>query len=76
MDLLPAGWQQAEECDPIVNHDLLAALASLTPGEVHELHAAADSQPSIYVHTAIVQDEGEASSQNLRVIPTKRPERT
>jgi len=50
----PAGWQQAEECDPIVNQDLLAALANLTPGEVHELHAAAESQPSIVVHTAMV----------------------
>lgn len=72
----PAGWQQAEECEPIGNQDLLAALANLTPGEVHELHAAAESQPSIVVHTAIVQDEGDEES-NLRVgiIPTKCPER-
>lgn len=33
----PAGWAQAEECEPIVNQELLAALANLTPGEVHEL---------------------------------------
>jgi hypothetical protein len=72
----PAGWAQAEECEPIVNQDLLAALANLTPGEVHELHAAAESHPQILVHTAIVQDEGEASNQNLKVIPTKCPERT
>lgn len=72
----PAGWQQAEECEPIVNQDLLAALASLTPGEVHELHAAAESQPSIVVHTAILQEPDEASNQNLKTIPTKRPERT
>lgn len=73
----PAGWQQAEECEPIVNQDLLAALANLTPGEVHELHAAAESQPSIVVHTAIVQEPGDdASNQNLKVIPTKCPERT
>lgn len=73
----PAGWQQAEECDPIVNQDLLAALANLTPGEVHELHAAAESQPSIVVHTAIVQEE-DASNQKIRaVLPvTKCPERS
>lgn len=73
----PAGWQQAEECEPIVNNDLLAALANLTPGEVHELHAAAESQPSIVVHTANLQDEEEAANQQLRVgiIPTKCPER-
>lgn len=76
----PAGWQQAEECEPIVNQDLLRALANLTPGEVHELHAAAESQPSIVVHTAIVQDgtEGAPASPTLRigVVHTKCPERT
>lgn len=72
----PAGWQQAEECEPIVNQDLLAALANLKPGEVHELHAAAESQPSIVVHTAIVQDEGgEESNLRVGIIPTKCPER-
>ena len=72
----PAGWAQAEECEPIVNQDLLAALANLTPGEVHELHAAAESQPSIVVHTARLQEEGEASNQASKILPTKCPERT
>lgn len=74
----PAGWQQAEEGDPIVNQDLLAALANLTPGEVHELHAAAESQPSIVVHTAIVQEEGDAAQIRMRPVlpPTKCPERS
>jgi calcipressin-2 len=73
----PAGWAQAEELEPIVNQDLLAALANLMPGEVHELHAAGESQPSIVVHTAIVQetlDEG-SPKQSVRAIPTKCPER-
>lgn len=74
----PAGWQQAEECEPIVNQELLAALANLTPGEVHELHAAAESQPSIVVHTAIVQDDNEGANSGLRIgiVHTKCPERT
>lgn len=59
-----------------MNQDLLAALANLTPGEVHELHAAAESQPSIVVHTAIVQEEGEASNLRVNITPTKCPERT
>lgn len=54
----PLGWQQAEETEPhLFNHDLLAALANLSPGEVHEIHAASENQPGIMVHTAIVQDE-------------------
>lgn len=75
----PAGWAQAEELEPIVNQDLLAALANLNPGEVHELHAAGESQPSIVVHTAIVQEataDGESSpKQTIKAIPTKCPER-
>lgn len=84
----PAGWMQNEELEPIVNQDLLAALANLMPGEVHELHAAGESQPSIVVHTAIVQEATPAAAtpavvvpfeeddENVRVIPhTKCPER-
>lgn len=79
----PAGWQQAEECEPnIFSHDLLAALANLNPGEVHEIHAASENQPGIMVHTAIVNDgdngEGEEQESKLRmgVIHTRCPERT
>lgn len=77
----PAGWMQNEELEPLVNQDLIAALANLTPGEVHELHAAAgESQPSIVVHTAIVQDAQAATvvaeEENAKIIPhTKCPER-
>ncbi|XP_028037283.1 protein sarah [Bombyx mandarina] len=49
----PVGWEPREEGEPIVNHDLLAALASLSPGESRELHAPTPTQPAIVVHTAI-----------------------
>lgn len=49
----PVGWEPREEGEPIVNHDLLAALASLAPGESRELHAPTPTQPAIVVHTAI-----------------------
>lgn len=60
-------------------HDLLAALATLTPGEVHEIHAASETQPGILVHTAIVAEEGaEGDDDKLRigVVHTRCPERT
>lgn len=28
----PVGWEPREENEPLVNHDLLAAIANLTPG--------------------------------------------
>jgi hypothetical protein len=88
----PAGWQQAEENEPIaINQDLLAALATLTPGEVHEIHAPSETQPGILVHTAIVGEEstavveedeevveGEEPGAKLRMgmVHTRCPERT
>lgn len=48
----PAGWEPREEGEPLVNHDLLAALANLTPGESHELHPQSNEHPGIIIHTA------------------------
>lgn len=83
----PAGWQQMEEVEPhLINHDLLAALATLTPGEVHELHAPSETHPGITVHTAIVgeenivvpEEESEEPGAKLRMglVHTRCPERT
>jgi Calcipressin len=80
----PAGWQQHEECEPILNHDLLAALANLNPGEVHELHAASETQPSILVHTAFVPEEVSDETVDdvnkkvakIGIVHTRMPERT
>lgn len=49
----PAGWEPRAEGEPLVNHDLLAALANLTPGESHELHPQTPEHPGIIIHTAI-----------------------
>jgi len=48
----PAGWEPRAEGEPLVNHDLLAALATLTPGESHELLAQTENKPGIYIHAA------------------------
>lgn len=69
----PAGWEPREENEPLVNHDLLAAIANLTPGESHELHPAKDDQPGIIVHTAQLAAENE---QKQRIMQTRCPERT
>ena len=79
------GWQQAGESEPhLINHDLIAALASLSPGEAHELHAPSDTHPGIMVHTAIVHEEengsgdGDEAGKKARVeiAATRCPERT
>ncbi|XP_055857434.1 protein sarah [Episyrphus balteatus] len=73
----PAGWEPREENEPLVNHDLLAALASLTPGESHELHPQTEDQPAIIVHTAKLQDSsgGVVAAPKQAIVHTKCPER-
>lgn len=55
----PAGWEPRAENEPLVNHDLLAALANLTPGESHELHPQTPEHPGIVIHTAIRSDSAD-----------------
>lgn len=45
----PIGWEPIPEAEPVIDYDLLAALANLAPGETHELHPAHGSKPSIVV---------------------------
>ncbi|XP_017010375.2 protein sarah [Drosophila takahashii] len=72
----PAGWEPREEGEPLVNHDLLAALASLTPGESHELHPQSEDQPAIIVHTAMLAETGSGGIQvKAPIVQTKCPER-
>jgi len=54
----PVGWEQPREDKPVVDYDLLAAMAQLSPGENHELQPSKEvtvlgksiSTPSIVVH--------------------------
>lgn len=54
----PIGWEQPREDKPVVDYDLLAAMAQLSPGENHELQPSKEvtllgksiSTPSIVVH--------------------------
>lgn len=69
----PEGWEPREEGEPLVNHDLLAALANLTPGESHELHPPTPEHPAIIVHTALMPATDAAITN--RIPHTKCPER-
>lgn len=49
----PLDWEPRPEGEPIINQELLAALATLAPGGSHELHPSSPGQPSIVVHTTL-----------------------
>ncbi|KAI5646036.1 calcipressin domain-containing protein [Phthorimaea operculella] len=70
----PVGWEPREECEPLVNHDLLAALANLMPGEAHELHAPTPTQPAIVIHTALAPDCTTPCGTRMPIPHTRCPE--
>ncbi|KAK4324332.1 hypothetical protein Pmani_005021 [Petrolisthes manimaculis] len=75
----PVGWEPIEEAEPIINYDLVAAVAKLAPGVAHELHPAEEDKPSIYVHICHDQEEemeeedGVRTGAKRRIIQTRRP---
>lgn len=70
----PIGWEPREEGEPILNPDLLAAIASLAPGESHEVHAPTPTQPAIVVHTALPSETNAPSHVGVPIPHTRCPE--
>ncbi|XP_012219051.1 protein sarah [Linepithema humile] len=67
----PVGWEPREEGEPLVNHDLLAAIANLSTGGSHELHPGGSGQPGIVVHVC----EGASTAKSApRIQHTRCPE--
>ena len=68
----PEGWEPIVEHDPIVDYELLAALAGLAPGQAHEIHPASEEHPGIIVH--ICEDpEGFRDPTKPKIEQTRNP---
>lgn len=72
----PLGWEPIPESEPVINYHLLSAIASLQPGESHEIHPGTLSTPSVVVHTCEEDEAGSSSMRQpkLKIQQTRRPE--
>lgn len=69
----PVGWEQTHEAEPIINYDLISAVANLAPGMSHEIHPPSDKHPAIVVH--ICEDPPlRCNGEKPKIIQTRRPD--
>lgn len=69
----PLDWEPVLEAEPVINFDLLHAMASLAPGQSHELHPQSDKHPAIVVHICEDSDTPKVEMLAPKMVQTRRP---
>lgn len=78
----PVGWEQSVEAHPVINYDLLSAIASLDKAKSHELHPVTHIAPSIVIHLCDEEEDKDNETKKFHplrslpreVVQTRRPQ--
>lgn len=75
----PVDWTPVTESSPVINHDLVAAIAKLKPDEPYEAHPPSGAHPSIMVHWCHDEETENKKDRPLQYLPrevaqTRKPD--